>query len=80
MMSDEDEMTPEEKRASMVEGIIAAPAEAVEKIYEEMGGSLAKSAGRAIGAAAGVAVGGPVGGARCPVRTRPSPRRGDLLQ
>jgi len=61
-MSDEDEMTPEEKRASMVEGIIAAPAEAVEKIYEEMGGSLAKSAGRAIGAAAGVAVGGPVGG------------------
>jgi 2-aminomuconate deaminase len=62
MMSDEDEMTPEEKRASMVEGIIAAPAEAVEKIYEEMGGSLAKSAGRAIGAAAGVAVGGPVGG------------------
>ena len=62
MMSDEDEMTPEEKRSSMVEGIIAAPSEAVEKIYEEMGGALAKSAGRAIGAAAGVAVGGPVGG------------------
>ena len=55
-------MTSEEKRDSMVEEIISAPAEAVEKIYDEMGGSLAKSAGRAIGAAAGVAVGGPVGG------------------
>jgi len=62
MMADEDEMTPEDKRNSMVEDIIAAPADAVEKIYDEMGGSLAKSAGRAIGAAAGVAVGGPVGG------------------
>ncbi len=62
MMSDEDGMTPEEKRASMVEDIISAPSDAVEKIYDEMGGSLAKSAGRAIGAAAGVAVGGPVGG------------------
>tara|TARA_B100001250_G_scaffold356216_1_gene331137 strand:- start:2275 stop:2922 length:648 start_codon:yes stop_codon:yes gene_type:complete len=61
-MSDQDEMTSEEKRDSMVEEIISAPAEAVEKIYDEMGGSLAKSAGRAIGAAAGVAVGGPVGG------------------
>lgn len=61
-MSDKDEMTSEEKRDSMVEEIISAPAEAVEKIYDEMGGSLAKSAGRAIGAAAGVAVGGPVGG------------------
>ena len=55
-------MTPEEKRASIVEEIISAPTEAVEKIYDEMGGSLAKSAGRALGAAAGVAVGGPVGG------------------
>ena len=62
MMSDEDRMTPEEKRASMIEEIISAPTDAVEKIYDEMGGSLAKSAGRAIGAAAGVAVGGPVGG------------------
>ena len=62
MMSGEDEMTPEEKRASIVEEIISAPTEAVEKIYDEMGGSLAKSAGRALGAAAGVAVGGPVGG------------------
>ena len=61
-MSGEDEMTPEEKRASIVEEIISAPTEAVEKIYDEMGGSLAKSAGRALGAAAGVAVGGPVGG------------------
>ena len=62
MMSGEDEMTPEEKRASIVEEIISAPTEAVEKIYDEMGDSLAKSAGRALGAAAGVAVGGPVGG------------------
>ena len=49
MMSDEDRMTPEEKRASMIEEIISAPTDAVEKIYDEMGGSLAKSAGRAIG-------------------------------
>ena len=62
MMPNEDEMTPEEKRTSMVEDIISAPTDAVERIYDEMGGSLAKSAGRAIGAAAGVAVGGPVGG------------------
>ena len=36
-MSDQDEMTSEEKRDSMVEEIISAPAEAVEKIYDEMG-------------------------------------------
>ena len=46
----------------MVDGIIAAPTDAIEKIYDEVGESLAKSAGGAIGAAAGVAVGGPVGG------------------
>ena len=34
MMSGEDEMTPEEKRASIVEEIISAPTEAVEKIYD----------------------------------------------
>tara|TARA_B100000945_G_scaffold227444_1_gene184072 strand:+ start:1605 stop:2252 length:648 start_codon:yes stop_codon:yes gene_type:complete len=61
-MSTDDGMTSEEKRESMVDGIIAAPADAIEKIYEEVGESLAKSAGGAIGAAAGVAVGGPVGG------------------
>ena len=61
-MSKEEKMTSEDKRTSMVEDIIAAPTDAVEKIYDEIGGSLAKSAGRAIGAAAGVAVGGPVGG------------------
>ena len=38
MMSDEDGMTPEEKRASMVEDIISAPPDAVEKIYDERGG------------------------------------------
>ena len=62
MMADEDGMTPEEKRTTMIDDIIAAPTDTVEKIYDEVGGSLAKSAGRAIGAAAGVAVGGPVGG------------------
>lgn len=61
-MSGDNEMTPEEKRESMVDGIIAAPTDAIEKIYDEVGESLAKSAGGAIGAAAGVAVGGPVGG------------------
>ena len=61
-MSSDNEMTSEEKRESMVDGIIAAPTDAIEKIYDEVGESLAKSAGGAIGAAAGVAVGGPVGG------------------
>ena len=61
-MSGDNEMTPEEKRERIVDGIIAAPTDAIEKIYDEVGESLAKSAGGAIGAAAGVAVGGPVGG------------------
>ena len=55
-------MTTEEKRKKMVEGIVSAPADAVEKVYDEVGQSLARSAGGALGAAAGVAVGGPVGG------------------
>ena len=37
-MSKEDKMTSEDKRASMVEDIIAAPTDAVEKIYDEIGG------------------------------------------
>ena len=49
-MSGDNEMTPEEKRESMVDGIIAAPTDAIEKIYDEVGESLAKSAGGAIGA------------------------------
>jgi 2-aminomuconate deaminase len=55
-------MTTDEKRNKIVEEIVSAPADAIEKIYDEVGKSLAKSAGGAIGAAAGVAVGGPVGG------------------
>ena len=54
-------MTTDEKRKKMVEGIVSAPADAVEKVYDEVGQSLARSAGGALGAAAGVAVGGPVG-------------------
>ena len=61
-MSTEDKLTPEEKRKRMVDGIVSAPTDAVEKIYDEVGQSLARSAGGALGAAAGVAVGGPVGG------------------
>jgi 2-aminomuconate deaminase len=61
-MSTEDEMTHEEKRKSMIDDIVAAPTDAVERIYDEVGKSLAKTAGGALGAAAGVAVGGPVGG------------------
>ena len=61
-MEDEEQMTTEEKRKKMVEGIVSAPADAVEKVYDEVGQSLARSAGGALGAAAGVAVGGPVGG------------------
>ena len=61
-MEEEEQMTTEEKRKKMVEGIVSAPADAVEKVYDEVGQSLARSAGGALGAAAGVAVGGPVGG------------------
>ena len=59
---EEEGMTTDEKRKKMVEGIVSAPADAVEKVYDEVGQSLARSAGGALGAAAGVAVGGPVGG------------------
>ena len=59
---EEEDMTTDEKRKKMVEGIVSAPADAVEKVYDEVGQSLARSAGGALGAAAGVAVGGPVGG------------------
>ncbi|MGB1460972.1 MAG: RidA family protein [Candidatus Thalassarchaeaceae archaeon] len=61
-MEEEGRMTTDEKRNKIVEEIVSAPADAIEKIYDEVGKSLAKSAGGAIGAAAGVAVGGPVGG------------------
>tara|TARA_B100000287_G_scaffold392528_1_gene405029 strand:+ start:387 stop:1034 length:648 start_codon:yes stop_codon:yes gene_type:complete len=61
-MEEEGRMTTDEKRKKIVEEIVSAPADAVEKIYDEVGKSLAKSAGGALGAAAGVAVGGPVGG------------------
>ena len=61
-MMGEEEMTPEEKRKRLVEDIVSAPTDAVEKVYDEVGRSLASSAGGAHGAAAGVAVGGPVGG------------------
>ena len=61
-MMGEEEMTPEEKRKRLVEDIVAAPTDAVEKVYDEVGRSLASSASGALGAAAGVAVGGPVGG------------------
>ena len=58
----EEEMTPEDKRNKLLESIVSAPTDAVEKVYDEVGRSLASSAGGALGAAAGVAVGGPVGG------------------
>ena len=61
-MMGEEEMTPEEKRKRLVEDIVSAPTDAVEKVYDEVGRSLASSAGGALGAAAGIAVGGPVGG------------------
>jgi 2-aminomuconate deaminase len=61
-MAEDEALTPQEKRERIVEGIISAPADAVERVYDEIGSSLADSAGRALGAAAGVAVGGPVGG------------------
>tara|TARA_B100000686_G_scaffold204786_2_gene211618 strand:+ start:463 stop:1107 length:645 start_codon:yes stop_codon:yes gene_type:complete len=56
-----EEMTPEDKRSKLLEDIVSAPTDAVEKVYDEVGRSLASSAGGALGAAAGVAVGGPVG-------------------
>ena len=39
-MEDEEHMTTEEKRKKMVEGIVSAPADAVEKVYDEVGQSL----------------------------------------
>jgi len=62
MMSEDEGLTPEEKREQIIDGILSAPTDAVEKVYDEIGGSIASSAGGALGAAAGVAVGGPVGG------------------
>ena len=61
-MSEDEDLTPEEKREQIIDDIISAPADAVERVYDEIGGSLASSAGGALGAAAGVAVGGPIGG------------------
>ncbi len=61
-MMEEEEMTPEDMRNKLLESIVSAPTDAVEKVYDEVGRSLASSAGGALGAAAGVAVGGPVGG------------------
>ena len=49
-MEEEEQMTTEEKRKKMVEGIVSAPADAVEKVYDEVGQSLARSAGGALGA------------------------------
>jgi 2-aminomuconate deaminase len=60
-MSDE-ELTDFERRRKLLEGIVSAPDEFVEKMYADYGKSLVSSAGGALGAAAGVAVGGPVGG------------------
>ena len=60
-MSD-DELNDFERRRKLIEGIVFAPDEFVEKIYSDYGKSLVSSAGGALGAAAGVAVGGPVGG------------------
>jgi 2-aminomuconate deaminase len=61
-MSEDENLTPEEKREQIIDDIISAPADAVERVYDEIGGSLASSAGGALGAAAGIAVGGPIGG------------------
>jgi 2-aminomuconate deaminase len=61
-MSEDEELTPEEKREQIIDSIISAPVDAVEKVYDEIGGSIASSAGGVLGAAAGVAMGGPVGG------------------
>jgi 2-aminomuconate deaminase len=61
-MSEDEDLTPEEKREQIIDSIISAPIDAVEKVYDEIGGSIASSAGGVLGAAAGVAMGGPVGG------------------
>ena len=60
-MSD-DELNDFERRRKLIEGIVFAPDEFIEKVYSDYGKSLLSSAGGALGAAAGVAVGGPVGG------------------
>jgi len=61
-MTEEEDVSIEQKREELVKGLVSAPSEAIEKVYDEIGSSLAGSAGGALGAAAGVAVGGPLGG------------------
>ena len=61
MTEDVDEQTSFEYRRALIAGIIDAPDEFIEKLYDNYGKSMAYSAGGALGAAAGVAVGGPVG-------------------
>ena len=41
----EEGLSPEDKRKKLVEDIVSAPTDAVEKIYDEVGRSLASSAG-----------------------------------
>tara|TARA_B100000959_G_scaffold75762_1_gene80397 strand:- start:102 stop:758 length:657 start_codon:yes stop_codon:yes gene_type:complete len=64
-MSEEDEteeQTSLRHRLEMIQNLIDAPDEFIDKIYDNYGKSMVYSAGGALGAAAGIAVGGPVGG------------------
>lgn len=61
MTEDVEEQTSFEYRRALIAGIIDAPDEFIENLYDNYGKSFAYSAGGALGAAAGVAVGGPVG-------------------
>jgi 2-aminomuconate deaminase len=57
-MSNEDEI----KNEDLMDRLISAPSDTIEKLYDELGSSMVSSAGGVIGAAAGGVAGGPMGG------------------
>ena len=59
-MSDE-ESSGNDENEDIIDKVISAPSDVIEKIYEELGPSMVSSAGGALGATAGGMAGGPVG-------------------
>jgi|TARA_B100001250_G_C19813790_1_gene797136 2-aminomuconate deaminase len=60
-MSVEDEISDSDDSDDIIDKVISAPSEVIEKLYDELGPSMVSSAGGALGATAGGIAGGPVG-------------------
>jgi 2-aminomuconate deaminase len=60
-MPEGNELNEESEKDDIVDKVISAPSEVIEKIYEELGPSMVSSAGGALGATAGGIAAGPVG-------------------